>query len=868
MLRHALLRSLRQCSSLPTRYMTAAVKPNSMILARPALIPLLDTVHIREFSSKGERELPLFTFAEVKKLYLTNKEELINDIGKPAYFTMVKRLKLTWRDFCERTPYPSAADLKSYFNAGKALDMDTVLVETLLAMHKIFPKELKARHYMESRVAFLRLGKYNEMLEIFETEKREHPKPQPIFYVWALTACIELNNLTRIKELLAEMKHEGYMVPNETVSRLLFNLAKRSDKASILELFPNLDPNVGIWTVQALNRTLASLGMVGLPQEAFKFYGDSSMDLDATTFKTVLEIAVRNNCIKEATDILHNRALFDLKLDTPDYNIIIEALILLNRTDEIPLILQEMADARVPRNGKTENLVRTLSISSRSQARATKNIRREQDEQDAADIRQKLDKKQLHDAAALADDILARKKTPKLISPILEAYLATNQHDKIDAVVASMQRESWPAPMKGIILLLNHYCHRSRDAHGKTVIQDSSRAFEVYKASKAQKMSIHQPKQLYPVLMQLGEWEAAVELFEASLENENHPTKEVFRTTNTVRLEAFNDVVRTCAKMRQYKAMTRVVEKMVAHGHEVSPVVFNSMWFDPIKYSFHGISDISSKDRADLLTEFAAAVATSIRTITSHRPTFQPTYDMLNSLTNLLFYGNQRQTLLDLYRQAKHDPKKHALPEKTYQKLLQVATIYGRNLGETRELYAEAMAQLPDIKQPGYLEASLVRAIAQAGHMDEMLHFLAKHPSGNSFRGALEVLVTTRRFAMAQEVLQMMLDASFKPSASLMIKSLGVFRRAVGDNPAEPVPLTAFLDAFERQVVQNGQLVTKSQDGNDFQDISMGDIRRIYSMAVKIYEASNLDQEANALKQRMKTLGIRSVEGTEQTSYE
>ncbi|RHZ43020.1 hypothetical protein DYB26_008992 [Aphanomyces astaci] len=195
------------------------------------------TTHgVRAFASHhtNDDHVELLSFSEVKKLGLTTMDELIHSRGKPAFFAAAKRLKFTWKDFCAHNPYPSATELKTFFNAGRALDADSVLVETVMAMHKVFPKELKARHFMESRVSFLRLRKFDEMQAIFDAEKIAHPHPQPIFYIWVLTASIEQNNLDKIKALLAEMKHEGYMIPNETVSRLLFNLAKKGDKDGIL----------------------------------------------------------------------------------------------------------------------------------------------------------------------------------------------------------------------------------------------------------------------------------------------------------------------------------------------------------------------------------------------------------------------------------------------------------------------------------------------------------------------------------------------------------------------------------------------------------------------------------------------------------
>ncbi|RLO04014.1 hypothetical protein DYB28_007220, partial [Aphanomyces astaci] len=553
--------------------------------------------------------------------------------GKPAFFAAAKRLKFTWKDFCAHNPYPSATELKTFFNAGRALDADSVLVETVMAMHKVFPKELKARHFMESRVSFLRLRKFDEMQAIFDAEKIAHPHPQPIFYIWVLTASIEQNNLDKIKALLAEMKHEGYMIPNETVSRLLFNLAKKGDKDGILDIFADLDPNVGIWTVPALNRTLVSLGMAGLPQLAFKFYGESTMDLVAATFKTVLEIAVRNECVtccirsylikelidemdgrckKEAADILHNRKLFDLTLDTPEYNIILEALILLDRCDEMQGILDEMAAAGVPANAKSNYLVKTKTLDriylhSKHLPKSKLN----------SDIRRNLDKKLWVKAARVGDAILAENPTPQTIAHVLEAYVAANQLDKVDAIVKSMQTAQWPVPtLGGIMFLLKHFCRREvRADDGKQVIVDVDRAFAVYKASKVQGLTIFHPKMLYPVVMQLGEWEAAVDLFLGSLRADaTNPPHLAMRTTKVVRTEAFHDVVRVCAKMRQYDAMSQVVHAMVvAYGHEVYPTVFKSMWFDPVRYSFHGLNGVTDKNRSDLLDSFAAAIVSCLQ---------------------------------------------------------------------------------------------------------------------------------------------------------------------------------------------------------------------------------------------------------------
>ncbi|RHY30587.1 hypothetical protein DYB32_006888 [Aphanomyces invadans] len=781
-------------------------------------------IGVRGFASHHtpDEQVERLSFSEVRKLGSTNKDELMNSRGNPAFFTLVKSLKSTWRDFYAHNPSPTAIELKTFFNAGRALDMDTVLVETVMAMHKMYPKEIKARHFMESRVSFLRLRKFNEMLAIYDAEKIAHPHPQPIFYIWALTASIEQNNLGKVKALLAEMKHEGYMVPNETVSRLLFNLAKKGDKATIL-----------------------------------------------------------------AADILHNRKLFDLTLDTPEYNIILEALILLDRTDEMPAIVAEMNAAGVPTNAKSNHLLSTKALErvylhSRHQYVAAARshgfpriqqalirrlvcVSRPKSKLDG-DLRRYLDKKQWENAARAADAILAENSTPRTIPQVLEAFLATNQVAKIDAVVASMQTAKWPMPpLSAIMLLLKQYTRREvNPIDGKAQLVDVHRAFEVYKAAKVQNITIFQPKMLYPVVLQLGEWEAAVDLFQGSLRVDADNSAHVpIRTTKGMRMEAFHDVVRVCAKMRQYKAMIDVVDMMTSHGHDVSPTVFKSMWFDPVRYSFYGLDSVNEKSRSDLMARFASAIVTCLRMIRSRQPAFQPDYTMVDSLANVLFYGKQRGALLEIYRQARSDPRKFPLPELTYQKLLQVSAVNSHNLAETKELYDEAIANYPNGKKThGSFEGSLVRATAQAGHLDEMLTLLRLHPLGGSFRNALEVLFTQGQFDQAKEVLDMMLDAGFAPNSKVMLKAMSALASHSRDSRAPDLTMT-FLDAFESSIVVNGQIQTKaaatSYNTQRNVSVSMRDIRFIYSLAVRTLEEAGDVDAKNTLVARMDALGIQPV---------
>ncbi|KAF0697410.1 Aste57867_11890 [Aphanomyces stellatus] len=814
-------------------------------------------------AAQPEREIQLMTTAEVKKLCLTTKADIIKHHGKPTYFTLMKRLKHTWKEFYTHTPYPTPQELKTFWNAAKALEMDTVLVETTLSMREIFPKEIKTKQYLDSRIAFLRLGKFHEMIAIFESEKLEHPHPQPIFYIWALTAYIEQNNIEKIKALLQEMKQEGYMVPNETVSRLLFNLATRGDKKSILEILPDLDPNVGIWTVPALNRTLTSLGMVGLPAEAFKFYGHSTMELDPTTFKTVLEVAVRNRCIKEATDILHNRRLFDLTLDTPEYNVILEALILLKRTDEIPAIVAEMEAQGVTINLKTRHLMQLQSLDDKvynpARSATTKNTQE-------AVLRKMLDKNDFAAAAAVADGILAKTPTPKNIKPILEAYVETKQLDKLDAIVASMQTTDWPSPMLGLIYLIKYYCQRT-NVDGKSTVFDPPRAFQVYLATKRQNVTIWQPVMLYPALIKLGEWEAAVDLFYESLALDKQPRKpDGFRSSQAQRSEALTDVVRFCAKVQQYDAMREAIEKMLAHGHRVSSNIFKSIWFDPVRYSFHNLEGATIQKRNEVMATFAAAIASSLKSILAHDPSFQVNYELLDHLLNVLFYGKQQQMLLELYRAAKHNQSTtsrtstHVLHEVSYQKLLQVVAIYGRNLAETRALYDEARRVVPKMRNPALIDASMIRAIAQAGRIDEMLAMLEQSNSGSAYRGALEALLASHRLDQVGQILDKMVDAGFQPNGQLVLKAMQTFLRSRRSNPAAAAPVAAFLGAFEAQIVVNGTVQTKSptQDGTRMAT-SMREIRTIYSTAVEVHRMANDDTAADAVAAHMKELGIEPI---------
>ncbi|OQR92304.1 hypothetical protein THRCLA_08728 [Thraustotheca clavata] len=757
----------------------------------------------------------------------------------------------------------SAMDLHTFFAAAKAAEADYVLIASLLEMRQKYPKELKARHYIESKAAFLRSKRHDDMLAIFEHECSIQSHPQAIFYVWALSALNEIEDYSRAHDLLQDMRQAGYMIPNDTVTRLMYNLSCKSDKEGVLALYEQVDATMGIWTPVALNRLMAALGRVGCPEKAFQFYSQSTIDLDPSTFKTLMEICVRNQCHKEASDVLKNRGLFNIQLDSGGYNTIIEALLMLDRHDAIPDILLEMEQNGVAQDSKTTFLLRRYNYHGRENPRATLTAKTP----DAAELDRLIVQEEWGKATELASSML-ETKLPVMqftLESIMRAYIGAGANDKIDELLALLSERVWSSTGPALQLAMRHFAARRPDPANKNtkLLIDPVRAMAAYRAAKFQNVAIVNPRSMFLVFQYLGDYKAALSELDLYMEHHKEPEKKKY-----MREAIFFDTLRVCVKCREYDAFEKLVQKLVAVGHPISPKAFESIWFDPTKYSYfnHGKRPFTDKEKHAFLIKFGKALSNSLRLLMDKQD-FTPTYETLDVLTNTLYYSGYRAILVQLYLKAKAHSPPTVLPEQTYAKIIDVL-VHGHRLNEALSLYKEAFSYKDRINQPWLLAAPVAQGYAMAKDFDKLTSTIENYPYPSVFRAALLRLFVQEELELATKFVKQMTNYDLIPNPyttqHAMIACSKVAAKK-GNPSVIAATVEAFLTPLESRLIKDDKVVrtltlTNSSGLTSSQNINHHDIERTYAFALLALKTSGNYADADKLAARMQKYGIKQVD--------
>ncbi|OQR97615.1 hypothetical protein ACHHYP_10207 [Achlya hypogyna] len=850
-------RSLQQAARL--RVLGAATAPNATFL-----IPVASAMDIpRTFAVYPQHRAPTkeLSTAELRQLAQSSRAELTRSQGMAGYFSRGKQVRHTWNEFVAKTPTPSAGDLLMFFAAAKATEADNVLIETLIALRQLYPKEVKVKHYIESKVAFLRSKRYADMLDIFEAERAAQSHPQAIFYVWALSALNDLGDFDRALELLQEMRNAGYMIPNETVSRIMYNLACLDDKEGVLALYREVDASMGIWTPAALNRLMTALGRVGCPEEAFQIYSLSTIDLDPSTFKTLMEICVRNECHKEAADVLKNRSLFNIKLDSGGYNTILEALMMLDRKDEMGAVLQEMRDNGVNPDSKTKFLLRRHDYA--GEASLFESTLPKDPTSEKLDAL--LTAKDFAEASKLASSILVETATPltqSMLNAIAQAFLLAGDDVKIDALLKQLNAVVWSSTGPALQTIMRHYAMRRKDASGNVMIVHPERAMAAYKAARVQNVPVLNPRGMFPVFLYLGEHVAALEELHRYVAYHKNPARR-----SQMHDSVIFDALRVLVKCQQYDAFERTVRALVDANVTISPKAFCSFWFDPTKFSFFGPT-LNDKQKHKRLLHLGSVLAGALRLL-MEKQDFVPTYEALDAVSNTLYYSGQRGTLVQLYLRVTKRPS-DVLPEQTYGKLLD-ALVFGRRDQEAMALYKEAMARLPAVQQPWLLAAPIAESLASTKQLGPLADFVQQHPYPSVFRAALLKHFDNRELRPALNVLTHMLAANLVPNVQITQRAMlaaanAAERRAPSALVAETV--AAFLAPLEAKIIiDDARVATELSLANSAglttkTDISMRDIQRTYSFAAKALKLSGNIAALDDLLAKTQRWGIMLVDGS------
>jgi hypothetical protein len=307
---------LRRLLSSSVRCQSSALSLDVIILRHSPIMIFrhLSTRIMSSPSSDGTRHLAtaaskrapvaLLSMNEIVQLSQTSKDDIVKSQetkheGMRKYFQLQKQLRVTW-DTTASDASMSEQDLQSFFYAAKVLQVDYVVAESLMKLREDFPRHVRNKYYIESKASFLRLKRFDQMIRIYEEATQStdgtNVGSNAVFYTWAISVWQEANEIGKIVDCVANMRRMGYMIPNDALSQVAYQLSLSGDKANLLAITRLVDPAMGIWTSQSLCRFMTACGIAQCPQQAFALYTASTLELDSSIFRTLLEICIRNRC--------------------------------------------------------------------------------------------------------------------------------------------------------------------------------------------------------------------------------------------------------------------------------------------------------------------------------------------------------------------------------------------------------------------------------------------------------------------------------------------------------------------------------------------------------------------------------------------
>lgn len=411
---------------------------------------------------------PFTALAGIEREHLLTRSasELRSELGDKVLSQV--RQDLT-KEFSEvvKQENVSSDEIKELFTVAQLTGATPVLLRAFDYMEQNYASQMSFTMYGAMFRTLLRAGKGDKMVQIYESAKPNYQSVPEIIFRFGIVGKLELGDIDGAIAIWDEMKATGHETTNEIASRIMMAYARANNTDKVLELYASVDPQIGKWHESAIDRVILTLGLAGQPEKAFDFYVNSSMKLNAGTLMALLRVCIQNNCHQQATDILLNRKRFDLSLDARGYNRIMETLEFLGRQGEIADILTEMKSNNVRFDVMTRSIIERNRDHFQGTEFADLPVYKGKHQQHASDdehrvhnssyfaspkIRELLEENNGVEAAAMVDPFLkplqeseiaegavfhedALKVSPSLAKDAVRAFIATEQHNKVDALL-------------------------------------------------------------------------------------------------------------------------------------------------------------------------------------------------------------------------------------------------------------------------------------------------------------------------------------------------------------------------------------------------------------------------------------------------
>ncbi|KAK1945237.1 hypothetical protein P3T76_003770 [Phytophthora citrophthora] len=825
-----------------------------------------------------------------RNVLLTRSARDLRDILGDSQIGKVSRALKTELNEAMARENVTSDEIIDLFTVGQKTRAVTVMLDAFAFLEKTYPSHINFAVYGEMFRILQRKKDNKRLIQIYETAKPRFQAVPEMIYRFGIVGHLQADNMDEAIKIWQEMSDAGHETTNEITSRLMMAYARKGNVEKVQELYDMVDPQIGYWHESCIDRVILSMGIIEKPAKSFEFYSNSSMKLNGGTLIALLSVCTNNNCRQQASDILANRKKFDLRLDARGYNRIMTTLEFLERNDEIKEILEEMDENNVRFDTRTNSIIdRNANYLKGTKFFADPLKSKAAGYTLSPRIREMLAEGDASGAAALADSIVkpveqsqvpedfegeipegALFVSPSVARDVVQAYIRTNQHDKVGALV------------KGFSVVHGKYAHALAEVVVNYLKLRTKMGDELsYAANKAmlyQGIRIYRVDDTLTLFRRFHDPDASIALFNQILaaywgkEGRNEPMVSEDKEEGEAKSKPYyvnfsigkvsNLVLQTLVENGRLEEALETLNKMESRDLQVSSpnyvTIFNSLRrniqsSNGDKKKKKGMYDINSVQAA--LEDMRSRGLKASRAVVGN---LCPVYIGANK--------QQRLELLEAFAEAQQNPDdSYVLPHLCYDVLMQFMAKEG-DLSDVKALYAEAVTTLNNKEELGVPRGwvtNIVLKLVKDGNIeeaDQLTKQMLEACGGYTYRAVVSVLrgaVECQKPETIDSMLELLDNRSFHmplkdayelvhlcQKNDLALKMLDIIRIFEKSNLKEVPPAEDGKGNLEAAFFKRLQ-----------HDVyALQKVKTMYKVALRSCEKSGLWKQAFALRDQMTTL--------------
>ncbi|CEG38644.1 uncharacterized protein PHALS_08705 [Plasmopara halstedii] len=825
-------------------------------------------------------------------LFNCSARDLRAEIGNAKIGLVAKALEGELNDAISREDVTSE-EIIDVFMAAQKTRATHVMLTAFAFLEARYPSHINFAVYGEVFRILQRRNESKRLIEIYTTAKPRFKAVPEMIYRFGIVGYLQIDDMDTAVKIWQEMTDAGHETTNEITSRLMLAFAKKGNVEKVQELYDAVDPQLGYWHESCIDRVILSMGIIERPEKAFEFYSNSSMKLSGGTLIALLSVCRANNCKQQATDILANRKKFDLYLDARGYNRIMTTLEFLERNDEIKDVLKEMVDNNVRFDTKTNQIImRNAEFLQDTSFAVNPNRSKMEDSTLSQRIRELFAQGNDIDAAALVDSAVkllekseddqseipegAMIVRPSLAKDAVQAYIQTNQHDKVAALVKgfSVVRGKYGYALAGVI---THYVKQKNETRDDII----------YAASKAmlfQEVPIYRVNDTLKLFRRFRDPNAALVLFDqilASYSSKNAKEDDgVEKSTYFLYFnigKVINLVLQTLVENGKVVDALEILNKIAScnlQATEANYIIILSSMRKHLRRSYsHNKSQSAMYDISNVQTVLEDLRYRGLKVNRAIVGYLCPAYIDANK--------QQRLELLEAFAEAQNDRNdSYKLPCICYDLLLKFMALEG-NMTELQTLYGEAVVSVSDEKDRAILRGwmtILVSRLVSEGNIIEAEQLILQMPEkcgGHTYKAVLCVLRGALK-AQNSDIIDSMMELIKK--CNFIVKLSEAYELVhLARNMNNSQRALEFISLFEKD---NLKELTPSGDGKGNLEAvfyrrqrrdahALQKVKTMYTIALKMCEKDGLWKHVLELRDRMTMLlGHEAIDEITENSNE